>query len=75
MKIVFLGTSHFAAQILSHLFKNNFEIQAVVTRPDRPQGRSLRTSAPPVKVMAEQLSSNLPVHQPEKASSLSLQKC
>ncbi len=65
MKIVFFGTSPFAARILSFLLSQNVEILAVVTRPDRPRGRSQQLTPPPVK---EALNQDIPVHQPEKAS-------
>jgi methionyl-tRNA formyltransferase len=68
MKIIFFGTSQFAAQILSYLRNQGQAIEAIVTRPDRPQGRSLHTSPPPVKQMAIKLNLNIPVYQPEKAS-------
>lgn len=68
MKIIFFGTSSFAAQILLCLVQNQAHVIAVVTRPDRPTGRSLKPSFPPVKQAAIPL--NLPVFQPEKASSL-----
>lgn len=67
MKIVFFGTSFFAAQILSYLVQNQANVIAAVTRPDRPTGRSLKSSFPPVKQTVIQL--GLPIFQPEKASS------
>ncbi len=64
MKIVFFGTSVFAAEVLKHLQQQkDIEILAVVTRPDRPKGRSLSLSPPPVKEV-----SKAPVYQPKKAS-------
>ena len=68
MKIIFFGTSSFAAQILSFLFQKNIDVAAVVTRPDRPKGRSLQSSPPPVKVLALEQKPHLPIYQPEKAS-------
>ena len=46
MKIVFFGTPLFAAQILEYLIKNCVEVCAVVTQPDRPQGRGLYALSP-----------------------------
>jgi len=68
MKIIFFGTSSFAAKILQLLLAENEEVVAVVTRPDRPKGRFLKTACSPVKeiVLANHL--NLPIFQPEKAS-------
>jgi len=68
MKIIFFGTSHFAARILASLLENNHSIVAVVTRPDRLTGRHQHLSTPPVKEMAIKLSPNIPLFQPEKAS-------
>jgi methionyl-tRNA formyltransferase len=70
VKIVFFGTSSFAAKILSSLIEKGYLIVAVVTRPDKSQGRNLQASPPPVKEIASKLKPNLPVFQPEKASSL-----
>lgn len=72
MKIVFFGTSSFAAQILSFLIQHRLNIVAVVTRPDRPQGRSLKTASPAVKEVARTEIPQIPVFQPEKASTVEL---
>jgi methionyl-tRNA formyltransferase len=41
-----------------------YEVVAVVTQPDRPKGRDLKPTPPPVKVAAERL--GLPLQQPLK---------
>lgn len=64
IKIVFFGTPRFSAEVLAHLIEQGVGIQAVVTQPDRPQGRSLQLAPSPVKSVA----GALPVLQPEKAS-------
>ncbi len=69
MKYLFFGTSRFAATILEYLVSKEMVPVAVVTRPDRPQGRSLLLSAPPVKKMFQSLQLAIPLYQPEKASS------
>jgi methionyl-tRNA formyltransferase len=66
MRILFFGTSAFAAHILTFLIKNSFHILAVVTQPDRPRGRHLHASFSPVKEVA--LAAGLPVLQPERIS-------
>ena len=38
-KIVFMGTPEFATCILEELIKENFNIVAIVTAPDKPAGR------------------------------------
>jgi methionyl-tRNA formyltransferase len=64
MKLVFCGTPMFAVPSLERLHAADFEIQLVVTQPDRPQGRGMTMTAPPVKQFAVKL--GLPVIQPEK---------
>ena len=68
MKIVFFGTSPFAAKILESLLQQNYNIVAVVTRTDKPQGRSLKIGPPHVKERALQIAPELPILQPIKAS-------
>jgi methionyl-tRNA formyltransferase len=65
MKIVFCGTPQFAVPCLKHfLTLKDFEVAAVFTQPDRPQGREKEIVPPPVKQVA--LAARIPVHQPEK---------
>jgi methionyl-tRNA formyltransferase len=64
MKLVFCGTPMFAVPSLERLHAAGFEIQLVVTQPDRPQGRGMTLTAPPVKQSALKL--GLAVIQPEK---------
>lgn len=65
MRVVFFGTPDFAVPSLRALIEEGAEVSAVITQPDRPQGRSRsRLVAPPVKVAAEAL--KLPVLQPER---------
>ena len=45
--------------------KNNFDVRAVVTQPDRPKGRDLKLLPSPVKACA--LEEGLPVLQPQRA--------
>jgi methionyl-tRNA formyltransferase len=68
MKIVFFGTPPFAAQVLQDLFKAGVDVVAVVSKPDRPQGRSLTPVATPVKVAAQTHKPSLLVHQPDVVS-------
>lgn len=53
LRIVFFGTAEFAVPSLAALLNAGHEIVAVVTQPDRPQGRGLQTVASPVKKIAE----------------------
>lgn len=64
MKIVFMGTPAFAVPSLQMLLEEGYEVVAVVTQPDRPQGRKKTLTPSPVKAAA--LSLGLPVLQPER---------
>src|SRR5580704_13268225 len=64
MKLVFCGTPQFAVPSLERLAVAGFDVQLVVTQPDRPQGRGMELTAPPVKQSALKL--GLPILQPEK---------
>src|SRR5512146_905556 len=65
MRIVFFGTPDFATAPLRALVGEGHDVVAVVTQPDRPQGRSRSTLVPsPVKVVAEE--EGIPVLQPER---------
>jgi len=65
VRVVFFGTPEFAVPSLLALVGEGFEVAAVVTRPDKPQGRSRSTLvASPVKSAA--LAESLPVLQPER---------
>lgn len=68
MKVVYFGTPHFAAEVLSYLLKNGIEVVAVVTKPDRAQGRSATLIPTPVKCIAESHQPPIPVFQPEIVS-------
>lgn len=64
MKIVFMGTPAFAVPCLQMLIDEGYEVVAVVTQPDRPQGRKKNLVPSPVKEAALLL--GLPVLQPER---------
>ncbi len=60
-----MGTTPFAVPTLQALHDTSgHEILAVVTQPDRPQGRGGRVAAPPIKEAALRL--GIPILQPEK---------
>ena len=65
-KIVFMGTPAFSVPILESLIEAGYDVQAVVTQPDRPVGRKKVITPTPVKEAA--LKHNLLVLQPEKIS-------
>jgi methionyl-tRNA formyltransferase len=62
MKLIFAGTPQFAAVALEVLVAAGFEVGLVLTQPDRPAGRGLRTLPSAVKASAEAL--QLPLAQP-----------
>lgn len=63
-RIIFYGTPEIAAYQLQQLHKNNYNIVAVVTQPDKPSGRGQKINYSAVKQYA--LDNNLPLFQPEK---------
>ena len=62
MRILFMGTPDFARSILEKLHTDGEDIVAVVTQPDKPQGRKMILTPSPVKQYA--LANHLPVYQP-----------
>jgi methionyl-tRNA formyltransferase len=54
MRLVFAGTPDAAVASLAALLESRHEVAAVVTRPDAPAGRGLRTAASPVAELAGQ---------------------
>lgn len=54
MRIIFAGTPIFAATALDALLKVGHEIALVLTQPDRPAGRGMKTVASAVKLFAQQ---------------------
>jgi len=61
-KIIFMGTPEFAVPTLLALHEK-FGLSAVVTVPDKPQGRGKKILPSPVKLKAVEL--GIPVLQPE----------
>jgi len=66
VRIVFMGTPRFAIPSLSALVAEGHDVRAVVTVPDKPQGRGRQIGASAVKVFAE--SRAIPLLQPESLS-------
>jgi methionyl-tRNA formyltransferase len=66
LRIIFMGTAELSCASLEKISNDpSFQVVAVVTQPDKPKGRELKLTPPPVKILAEKL--NLPVLQPLKA--------
>jgi methionyl-tRNA formyltransferase len=67
LSIVFLGTSEFAAAVLTRLAEeDDLRPALVLSRPDRPSGRGRRLTAPPVAVRAREL--EIETAQPESVN-------
>ena len=64
MKIVFMGTPDFARESLEAIYNKGHEIIGVVTNPDKPKGRGMKTIPSEVKRFA--LEKNLKLFQPLK---------
>ena len=65
MCILFIGTAELACPCLEAVHRlAGHELIGVITQPDKPKGRSLQLSPPPVKATAGKL--GLPVSQPVK---------
>lgn len=62
MKVIYFGTPDFAANVLTYLLDNGVTIPAVITKPDKPKGRSGTPLPTPVKEVA--LARGIPVFQP-----------
>ncbi|HUA68960.1 MAG TPA: methionyl-tRNA formyltransferase [Candidatus Saccharimonadales bacterium] len=66
LRIIFMGTAELSCASLEVLARHQqFQVVCVVTQPDKPKGRKLKSQLSPVKVLAERL--KLPVQQPLKA--------
>lgn len=62
-----MGTPEFAVPSLKKLIDNDYNICAVFTKPDKPQGRKMIITPPPVKIFAQE--HGIDVYQPEKVKS------
>ncbi len=67
MRLVFFGTPDFAVPSLRALVEEGFDVEAVVTRPDKPKGRS-RSKLIPSAIKVEAMATDLPVLQPARPS-------
>jgi methionyl-tRNA formyltransferase len=67
LRIIFMGTPEFAVPSLEILVANKFKVVAVITAPDKPQGRGQKFSYSPVKDCAVKYS--IPVLQPTNLKS------
>ncbi len=63
MRVVYMGTPEFSVLPLERLIDGGYQVVAVYTQPDRPVGRRLAPTPPPVKVAAA--ARGVPVRQPD----------
>ncbi len=63
LNFIFFGTPEIASDTLKILKDNDYLPSLIVTSPDKPQGRKMIITPPPVKVWAEK--NNIPYIQPE----------
>lgn len=62
MRVVFMGTPQIAADCLSRLIADGFDLVGVYTKPDMPKNRGMKLAMSEVKEVA--LAASLPVYQP-----------
>lgn len=55
LRIVYMGTPEFAVPALEKLVADGWDVVAVITAPDKPQGRGQKLVGSPVKEAAEKL--------------------
>lgn len=67
LRIVFMGTPHFAVHSLKTMVEAGYNIVGVVTAPDKPAGRGRKLQQSPVKEYA--LAQNLKILQPANLKS------
>ena len=67
LRIIFMGTPEFAVPSLEILVENKFNVVAVITAPDKPQGRGQKLIPSPVKECATK--HHIPVLQPTNLKS------
>src|SRR3989338_6538855 len=63
LKFAFFGTPDVASETLEILKQNDYVPSLIVTSPDKPQGRKMLVTSPPVKIWAEK--NNISYIQPE----------
>jgi methionyl-tRNA formyltransferase len=67
LRVIFMGTPEFAVPSLEILLENKINVVAVITAPDKPQGRGQKITYSPVKEAGHRY--NVPVLQPTNLKS------
>ncbi len=70
INLVFFGTDDFSIAILDELVRAGFSPSLIITVPDKPKGRGLTLTPPPIKLWANK--NSIPVLQPKSLSSSDL---
>ena len=65
MRIVFMGTPDYATAIFEELLKDDIEVVALFTQPDKPVGRKQILTAPHIKQFCIENGLSIPVYQPK----------
>lgn len=68
MKVIFFGTPQIAANILQKLLEGGVQVVAVVTKPDKKQGRDQKLQPTPVKAFLQKECPHIPILQPVRVS-------
>ena len=71
MRVVFMGTPHFAVPALAALIGSAHEVVAVYSQPPRPAGRGLKLTPSPIHLLAEK--HGIPVFTPVSLKSAEAQ--
>ena len=66
--LVFFGTDEFAVTVLETLAEAKVSPTLIITVPDKPQGKYLQLTPPPVKIWAEK--NNIPYCQPSSLQTI-----
>lgn len=64
MRAIFMGTDRFAVPSLKAIVNSDIELVCVITQPDQPKGRGLKTIPSPVKEFS--IKNSLMLYQPRK---------
>ena len=67
LRLVFVGTKDFAVPTFLSLLARGFRVEALITQPERPQGR--KQELVPALIKTEALQRHVPVLQPESINS------
>lgn len=62
MRVIFMGTPHFAVPALKQLIAESYDVVAAYTQPPRPAGRGQKLTPSPIHQLAQ--AHGIPVHTP-----------